>query len=651
MTQQDKSRLAMWQDRLHRNESAWNAFQKKFDERDKIYRGSRELRQVTSAPRNAPTQTNHCYNIVAENIESEVDSTIPMPKVTPRRKVDEWRARKIEDMLRNEIDRMPMEEINDAMERIVPVQGGGFYLLEWDNREVHGDRIGENVVSTIHPKEFVPQDGVFTSVDDMDYFFLKLPQTKQYIRDKYGVSVEDERETEPDIKSTEASAAEDMVTQYVAYYRNDKGGIGVYSWVCDTVLEDIEDYQARHRRHCKNCGAAEGTGDRIVRDGSAQKEQAGVCPYCGGTEWTDEDEEYEDIFEPRQVGGQEGPVVGGQQLTADENGNLVLQATARVPYYKPDVYPIILQRNISVFGQLLGESDVDKIADQQNTLNRLEQKIINRILEAGSISILPPDTSVTLDENEHRIYRCESVADANAIRNVDFTGNLQYELAYLAQVYEEARRTLGITDSFQGRQDTTATSGKAKEFAANQSAGRLESRRVLKRAAYARLYERIFKFKLAYADEPRPIISKDDTGENQYDSFDRHDFLEQTADGGWRYVDDFIFSTDDASALAVNRQGMWQELTSQLQAGAFGNPTDLNTLVLYWTSMEQEHYPGASEKKQYIKEQLAAQQQAMEQQAMLQQQTISAAQQQAQTDFAAGGAQTEPAAQAGESVW
>lgn len=620
MTEQDKSKLAMWQDRLRVNEGAWNVFQEKFDERDRIYRGQHALRNTVSTPRNSPKETNHCYNIVSENIESEVDSTIPMPKVTPRRKADEWRARIIEDMLRNEIDRIQMEEINDAMERIVPVQGGAFYLLEWDNREIHGDRIGENVVTAIHPKEFVPQDGVFTGIEDMDYFFLKLPQTKQYIRDKYGVDVEYAQETEPEIKATDASTAEDMVTQYVAYYRNDRGGIGVYSWVCDTVLEDIEDYQARHRRHCKRCGAAEGTGSRIMQDGSQpeKKEENGVCPYCGGTEWTDEDEAYEDVFEPRQMGGEEGPVVGGANLAADENGNIVMRATERVPYYKPDVYPLVLQRNISVFGQLLGESDVDKIADQQNTLNRLEQKIINRICEAGSITILPPDTSVTVDENEHRVYRCENVANANAIRNVAFTGDLQYELAYLAQVYEEARRTLGITDSFQGRNDTTATSGKAKEFAASQSAGRLESKRMLKRAAFARLYELIFKFKLAYADEPRPVISKDDTGENKYDYFDRHDFLEQTADGGWRYVDDFIFSTDDASALAVNRQNMWQELTSQLQAGAFGDPTNLNTLILYWTSMEQEHYPGASEKKQYIKEQLAAQQEAMQQQAMQQ---------------------------------
>ena len=83
-----------------------------------------------------------------------------------------------------------------------------------------------------------------------------------------------------------------------------------------------------------------------------------------------------------------------------------------------------------------------------------------------------------------------------------FSGDLQYELTYLATVYEEARQVLGITDSFQGRTDPTATSGKAKEFSAAQAAGRLESKRTMKQAAYAQLFELMFKFWLAYSDEP-----------------------------------------------------------------------------------------------------------------------------------------------------
>ena len=55
------------------------------------------------------------------------------------------------------------------------------------------------------------------------------------------------------------------------------------------------------------------------------------------------------------------------------------------------------------------------------------------------------------------------------------------DVILLDKTYEHARQTIGITDSYQGRRDTTAVSGKAKEFAASQSAGRLESKRTMKK--------------------------------------------------------------------------------------------------------------------------------------------------------------------------
>ena len=135
---------------------------------------------------------------------------------------------------------------------------------------------------------------------------------------------------------------------------------------------------------------------------------------------------------------------------------------------------------MSLFGQLLGDSDVDKIQDQQNTVNRLEKKIIDRLIKAGSRVCMPASAKHRIDTEEQEVWFFDNPADAAIIRDITFNGNLEYEMTYLAQVYEEARQIIGITDSFQGRTDSTATSGKAKEFAAAQSAGRLESKRVMK---------------------------------------------------------------------------------------------------------------------------------------------------------------------------
>ena len=182
-------------------------------------------------------------------------------------------------------------------------------------------------------------------------------------------------------------------------------------------------------------------------------------------------------------------------------------------------------------------------------------------------------------------------------------------MAYLSQVYEEARQVIGITDSFQGRKDSTATSGTAKEFSAAQAAGRLESKRVMKNAAYAALFEAMFKFKLAYADEPRPVVSHDIEGRAEYRQFNRYDFLEQDETGEWRWIDDFLFSCDTSAPLANNREAMWQETRMNLQTGAFGDPSSTETLILFWSKMEELHYPGAGETKKYLEKRLQQEQQ------------------------------------------
>ena len=197
----------------------------------------------------------------------------------------------------------------------------------------------------------------------------------------------------------------------------------------------------------------------------------------------------------------------------------------------------------------------------------------------------------------------------------DFKGDLEYELLYMSNVYEEARQTLGITDSFQGRTDTTATSGKAKQFSAAQAAGRLESKRVMKHAAYADLFRMMFQFWLAYGDEPRPITYRDTQGHMQYELFNRYDFLERDEDGQYYWNDQFLFSVDTTDTLATNREAMWQETRQNLQTGAFGDPAATETLILFWTKMEQLHYPGAGETKQALEQRLQreSQQQALTQ--------------------------------------
>lgn len=673
----NRSKLAIWQERLALSNRAYGPEVEKMDDRERLYNGDRKLYPLVAAdtkPGQGDQKANHVRNIIFENIESQISSSIPQPKVTPRRQKDEVLAARIEHFLRNELDRQNFETMNDMAERTVLIQGGVGYRVEWDNTKRTHMTVGEANVGMIHPKQIAPQPGVFTGIDDMDWFIVKIPSTKEAVRRRYDKSVYAESESEPDVRSVEnQDSAEDAVTVYEGYEKADGGGINKYVWVNDVELEDLENYQARHQPTCCQCGRVRPMPGQVILSstrapgnllpdpmtgnlgGLLDNEQAaeiaaghilatriaaaavteaggegildgmeivadeppqevydgGPCPWCGCEDFADQEQEFEQVILP--ITTSTGVQIPGATAGFDEMGNAVWKPTL-IPFYKPDVYPFILQRSVSVYGQLLGNSDVDAIRDQQNTINRLEKKIIDRLLKAGTRITLPDRADLKLDPVDGERWYI-SAAEKACINVYEFKGDLQYELAYLSSVYEEARQILGITDAFQGRRDTTATSGAAKEFSAAQAAGRLESKRVMKNAAYARIFEILFKFWLAYSDEPRPVSYKDFMGTNQYEEFSRYDFLEKDSSGQYYWNDQFLFSCDTSAPLASNREAMWQETRMNLQTGAFGDPSKTDTLILFWSKMELLHYPGAGQTKKFLEERLK---QEMKQAAALQ---------------------------------
>ena len=67
------------------------------------------------------------------------------------------------------------------------------------------------------------------------------------------------------------------------------------------------------------------------------------------------------------------------------------------------------------------------------------------------------------------------------------------------------------------------------------------------------------------------------------------------------------------------------------QSGAFGNPQEINTLILFWTKMSTLHYPGAEDTLSYLKEMLQ-QQIEMQRAQMAQQAAIAEQQRRAQAE-------------------
>ena len=591
---EDKKR-DMWRNRLEQSRISYSSTLTEIKKLQGIYEGTREVNGNPNSGQPAKDLAINIRNIAYELIESQVDSSIPMPKVTAIHEGDEDLARSIERALVNKVKLLRLSILNDQMERIVPVQGGDFFMVEWDNSMGFHSNYGDVNVMEINPRQIIPQPGV-SKIEEMDYIFVQTAQTKQYVKDKYGVDVSDCSEEYKEIRGAEGNSSldSDIVTVNTVYHKKD-GKIGRFVWVDDYTLEDLEDYQARITRKCKECGYV--TEDK-------------VCPVCGSKKFEETVDEIQEIRIPIMSEQGVDPMTGMPvQVAAEE----VIQ----IDYYKPNCFPIIVRKNVSKSNSLLGFSDVKVIEDQQDLIKKVGSKAAEKTLKGGSIVTLPRGVKLETTDRELKIARLDDPQQKSMIDVLNMQVNINQDMTMVNKAYEDARSTLGITDAFQGKYDPSAVSGTAKQYSINQAAGRLESKRVMKNDAYAKLYEMMFKFWLAYADDPLPITGSGVNGEQSFDVLDKTDFIKKDAAGEYYWNDEFMFETDPTSTMMANREAMWQQIDMKLQSGAFGQLGTLETMRLYWSLMEKNHYPNAGDVLSQIEMMLAEQQQM---QAQMQQQ-------------------------------
>ena len=186
------------------------------------------------------------------------------------------------------------------------------------------------------------------------------------------------------------------------------------------------------------------------------------------------------------------------------------------------------------------------------------------------------------------------------VRLQDLQLNISQHLTMKNAIYEEAKNLVGITDSYLGRYDSSAKSGIAKQTSAAQAAGRLASKRMMKAAAWARIYELIFKYLLAYDDDEHDVLYRDDEGNEQYETWSRYEFLTRDADGAWCWDDDYLFACDSSLSLMSDRTELWQQVLADYQSGAYGNPGDPAALIHLWKMREELHYPLAGQTRRYL---------------------------------------------------
>lgn len=541
-------------------ENAYAPKLESFERAMKQYKGSAEIDGSDEA---AITVRNITYEIV----ESQVSSDIPSPKADAT-SYSEKRGRNatsIERLCRSIRKKLPFDEMNDIDERYTYVYGGSVWYVDWDNSSEYMGEVGGVRIECLSPCDFIPQPSIY-DIDDMEYCFLKFVTTKSELTRRYGIAEEDTSLADFEYEYDGEADASDTVKTVTCFYRDEDGEIGRFIFSGDLILSDLPRYYMRKKKICIECG---------------EEEELCRCKHKR--------------IEIADVKNENIPGLGSNAKD--------LCSLIEIPYYVPRLFPIAIRKNTSAEKQLFGQSDCDYIRPEQQAINKVESRILQKLLRAGITPIVPEDASISLNNSVFgqviKMKPGESVAQYG---KVDTTPNISQDIAEAERLYDHAKRVIGISDAFQGV-DTGAyaESGYAKQLRISQASGRLESKRKMKHATYARIDKIIFSLYLAFADEPRRLSYKDAYGRIRESEFSRYDFIEIDGKTGKYFYDDaYLFSVDLNGGNEYQREALWQRNLENLKAGTLGNPSDPATLLRYWQCQERAHYPYARENVEYF---------------------------------------------------
>lgn len=561
-------KLIKWQERLESAKSGQDL--SLMDKREYLYLGDRTVDKNINSTKTPTKQSNNIWNITYEFIESQVNNQIPMPTVKSKREGFEIQAQMIADSISNDVKESDIDSINDRNERITPLQGFSIVEVAWNPNFKHHLYRGEIELIGRHPKQLVTQPKVY-NIQKMDYFFILSDVTKDYVQRRYKKNLEGEEEQYPEntrLYDTDQNASgsatqtargseteDEPLTECVAWHKDEDGDICKFVWINDVVLEDLPKFFYRR-----------------AKDGS----------FLGESETLDHD-----VISP-----------DGQTLIASKG--------EKVPYFIPQRYPVSVRINVPRNFHFGGQSDLDVIRDQQDSIKRVVHKMEEKVLKGGTIiKALEDHDRLVITDEIYQVIRGNQQQLA-ALGTEDLTADITKDLQFCREQYSIAQSMLGITNSFQGKEDATAQSGKAKQIQVQQASGRLQSKMFNKMIHFKELFEIIFEHKIAFYDEIRPYLAQDVNGNDTFGEFDKYKLLQRDALGNLFWNTDFMIATDGVFGLPKDPMFMYEQTLALFSAQAL----DVQQL---WTVLEAIQFPGANKIKVQWDEKMQQQDQAAQQ--------------------------------------
>lgn len=560
------------------------------DDLELIYRGTKDTTaNVNSKANKASKKTNNTPNFTYELIESKVNTSVPEARVKSKVKGFVDQARMIQDKIISDADNLSLDEIADKNERNTFVLGSAYIFLNWDWNGGGHCYMGEKEFVEYHTKQVIPQPDVYDE-KKMDYIFLMASVTKQYIEERYGVDVESFSEQFPEINHIANNdiqpnvdsgiSTNDKVTEIIAFYKDEDGDVGKFVWVDTAPLEDLPKYYYPRVKRCLECD-------------TENSQDADECVECGSKKLETEIKMTEKITERKELSPimymeKNKEIVETQQM----DGSIIKQVNVKleqkviervlepgdeIPIPAPKRLPIVKRVNIPLNFSFIGRSDVQTVRDQQESCKKTLSKIEEKVLKSGSVVAMSNKLNASITNETYQVIK-GSVADLSSLKTLDLKVDISQDLQYLQTNYDIMKSTLGITDAYQGKYDASAKSGRAKEVQVEQAAGRLQSVVKNKFTFYSRLYELMFEYDLCFSEKPRPYETTDEYGEDEYELFDKHEFLMKDDAEEWYYVTDFKFSAEMADDSEYDGTLMVEKVVQLFQAGGLDQKQLLEVL-------------------------------------------------------------------------
>lgn len=545
----------------------------------KAYDGT--LGALTKDGKVSEKKSRQLRKVVYEFIESKVDNNIPLPKMSPKYKSDLPLVQVTEDYLKYNIDCIFTKYLNDRSERSTYVDGTSWYKIWWDSLDNSNESNGQVKIDICLADQIIPQPGI-TDWRKLEYIFEKEQVTLKRIWDLTGRRITPVASDTSELSNPTSNAVDNSsITMITCYYLNDKRIVGRFAWAEHTrqVIFNDEDWQIRKLRTCTKCG-------QVVP-------QAEVCPICGSKSFKYKIPEKDILDEDLYV--IYNPYEAGETTDPNERDHyqqkLFLSKGTEIPFYHVRMLPFVPRPAISSISSLYGMSEAAMILEMQDMINKMYTKMADKTLSSSAIVTKPARLNIKNTDEGVKVVDVRTAEEAAMVQLKQIMADTSQDIVAANMVYESAKASSGVTDSYQGKYDASATSGKAKEFAAMQTAGRIESLRIMKAAAFSGVYEIVLKYLLAFSDEPRKFAKVLPDGSVTEEEWNKYMFLDKAADGTIFYRDDFQFSSDPAATLETNRVAMWQEIQSQFIQGCMGTPADPRTLELFWNMMNEYQYP------------------------------------------------------------